>query len=60
VHRYVWRDREAKRRPDIYQMTRVTFGVNCSPFLAIATVRAHAKKHELEFSKASAELLQNM
>ena len=34
-------------------MTRVLFGVNCSPFLAIATVRNHAERFELEFPQAA-------
>ena len=53
VHRYVWRDMKIDKPPKVYRMTRVSFGVNCSPFLAIATVHNHAERFELEFPQAA-------
>ena len=53
VHRYVWRNMKIDKPPKVYRMTRVSFGVNCSPFLAIATVRNHAERFELEFPQAA-------
>ena len=41
-------------------MKRMTFGVNSSPFLAIATVHAHASKYEETFSDAVREIKENM
>ena len=41
-------------------MQRLTFGVNSSPFLAISTVHAHAKKYAELFPNAVQETLQNM
>ena len=41
-------------------MQRLTFGVNSSPFLAISTVHAHAKKYAELFPNAVQEILQNM
>ena len=41
-------------------MQRLTFGVNSSPFLAIATVHNHAKKYAETFPDAAREILQNM
>ena len=43
VHRYSWRDFQINEPPKVYTMQRLTFGVNFSPFLAIATVHNHAK-----------------
>ena len=39
-------------------MQRLTFGVNSSPFLAISTVHAHAKKYAELFPNAVQEILQ--
>ena len=44
VLRYVWRDLKSDDPPRIYRLQRLSFGVNCSPFLAIATVQHHAKE----------------
>ena len=53
VHRYVWRDMKIDKPSKVYRMTRISFGVNCSPFPAIATVRNHAERFELEFPQAA-------
>ena len=60
VHRYLWRDLRTDEEPKAYRMLRLTFGVNSSPFLAIATVHAHAKRYEETFPNAVREILQNM
>ncbi|XP_020630240.1 uncharacterized protein LOC110067269 [Orbicella faveolata] len=41
-------------------MLRLTFGVNSSPFLAIATVNAHVNKYVETFPDATREILHNM
>ena len=46
--------------PRVYRLLRLAFGVNCSPFLAIATVQSHAKKCKEQFPDASKEVLSNM
>ena len=43
-HRFLWRDLDPDATPKIYRMTRVTFGVISSPFLAICTTQEHARK----------------
>ena len=60
VHRYLWRDLKTEETPKVYRMLRLTFGVNSSPFLAIATVNAHANKYGETFPDATRELLHNM
>ncbi|XP_055910900.1 uncharacterized protein LOC129945266 [Eupeodes corollae] len=45
-HRFLWYNTEEGIAE--YRMTRVTFGVNCSPFLLTATLRFHLK-NEIQF-----------
>ena len=58
--RYLWRDQKSDDPPQVYRLQRLAFGVNCSPFLAIATVQSHAKKCKEQFPDASKEVLSNM
>ena len=58
--RYLWRDLKSDESPRVYKLQRLAFCVNCSPFLAIATVQSHAKKCSEEFPDASREVLSNM
>ena len=60
VHRYLWRDLLVNEPIKVYRMQRLTFGVNSSPFLAIATVHNHANKYAETFPDATREILQNM
>ena len=53
VHRYLWRDMKSDVTPTIFKMTRLTFGVNSSPFLAIGTAQNHAKESKENFPEAS-------
>ena len=59
-HRYVWRDIQTDEEPKVFRMKTVTFGVNCSPFVAIATVQNHAEKLKRQFPAAAAEVIDNM
>ncbi|KAK3704222.1 hypothetical protein QZH41_007842 [Actinostola sp. cb2023] len=60
VHRYLWRNLNSDEKPRVYRMTRLTFGINCSPFLAIATIHAHATGYIEMLPRAAKELLNNM
>ena len=51
-HRYLWRDLDPDATPKIYIMARVTFGVVCSPFLAIGTIQEHVKTCKVTFPVA--------
>jgi len=44
---------QTNRVPDIYECSRVTFGVNCSPFLTQLVTQEHAKKFADEFPAAA-------
>ena len=58
--RYLWGDLKSDEPPRVYKLQRLAFGVNCSPFLAIATVQSHAKKCSKKLPDASREVLSNM
>ena len=58
VHRYLWRDMKSDLAPRIFKMTRLTFGINSSPFLAIGTAQHHAKESRETFPEAS-EAIEN-
>ena len=45
--------------PKIYRMTRVTFGVVSSPFLAIGTIQEHVRRCKETFPVASSEILRS-
>ncbi|XP_068684143.1 uncharacterized protein [Montipora foliosa] len=60
VHRCLWRDLQPNEAPKVCRMQRLTFGVNASPFLAIATVHAHVNKYKEMSPYAVEEILQNM
>ena len=53
VHRYLWCDMKADVTLTIFKMTRLTFGINSSPFLAIGTAPSHVKESKESFPKAS-------
>ena len=59
-HRFLWRDFRADKTPDVYCMTRITFGDTPSPFLSIATVQNHVLAHEEDYPVAAKEVKENM
>ena len=48
-HRYLWRDLETGREPDVFEFNRVVFGVNSSPFQAQFVAPEHARRHQSIF-----------
>ncbi|KAK3728254.1 hypothetical protein QZH41_006729 [Actinostola sp. cb2023] len=55
----IYGDLDIDSTPKVYRMTRVTFGVIASPFLAVCTTQEHARKHKESFPQASDEILKN-
>ena len=45
LHRFVWRNSSTKD----YRMTRITFGVSASSFIANMCVKQNASDHALEY-----------
>ena len=58
-HRFLWRNRETDREPDVFEFDRVVFGVNSSPFQAPFVVQEHARKHQSEFPLAAKTVLKS-
>ena len=52
LHRFVWRKNTASPVKD-YRMTRVTFGVSASPFLAVRTLQKTAEDHGEDYPEAT-------
>ena len=52
LHRFLWRPTPQDEIKD-YRMTRVTFGVSSSPYLAVRTLQQAAKDHGQEYPEAS-------
>ena len=51
LHRFIWRETEATPWKE-YQMTRVTFGVAASPYLAVKVLQQAGEDHGKEHPKA--------
>ena len=58
VHRYLWRDMETSRKPDVYVKTVLTFGDKPAPAMAQIALRKTAKEGE-QMYPAAAEVLEN-
>ena len=43
--RFLWRELDTRRKPDVYQMTVTIFGAKCSPASANYVLRRAAKEH---------------
>ena len=58
-HRFLWRSFDQTRTPDVYELNRVVFGVNSSPFQAQFVTQEHAQKHKEEFPMAAETILKS-
>ena len=58
LHRFLWRDPESGKLED-FRMTCLTFGVACSPFLAVQVLRQVALDYQQEYPLASQVVLNN-
>ena len=56
--RFVWRFAEALE-PTIMRMLCVTFGLNCSPFIAIWVLHYHCRKFQDELPKAAEAIIRS-
>ncbi|KRZ35570.1 hypothetical protein T4C_5897 [Trichinella pseudospiralis] len=60
VCRFLWSEPGENEPPKTYRLTRVCFGLTCSPYLAMQTIRWHAENHQVECSGALSDLFPNM
>ena len=56
LHRFLWRPTPQDQIKD-YRMTRVTFGVSASPYLAVRTLQQAAEDHGVGYPGASLHIL---
>ena len=58
MHRFLWRDCDPSRTPDVLALTRPAMGDKISPALASICLRKTAERHEEEYPRA-AHLIKN-
>ena len=51
-HRFLWRDFDPSREPDVYEFRHLSFDNTASPFCAQYVIHAHAKAHTETFPGA--------
>jgi hypothetical protein len=56
MQRFLWRDLDSSKEPEVYRLTTVTFGLTPSPFSSIQTLLDHARKYREDYPKAVAEI----
>lgn len=59
-HRFLWRDFNTSREPDVYEFQRLLFGNTASPFCSQYVLQTHAKTHALDFPQAASTVEDSM
>lgn len=59
VHRFLWRDMEVDREPDVYIKTVLTFGDKPAPAMAQIALRKTAEEHQQSYPQAAKALKEN-
>ena len=57
--RFLWRDLDMKRKPEVYKCERVVFGKKSAPFEAQFTIQEDARKHQNQFPAAAETVLES-
>lgn len=57
--RFLWRNGDKDREPDVYQFNVMTFGSKCSPSSAQFVKNSNAVDYEIEFPRASTSIIDN-
>ncbi|XP_064638270.1 uncharacterized protein LOC135494288 [Lineus longissimus] len=60
MQRFLWRELNTEKEPDVNRLTTVTFGLSPSPFSSIQTVLDHVRTQRDAFPKAAAEIEENI
>ena len=58
-HRFLWRNLDQNKPPDIFEFNRVVFGVNSSPFMAQYVAQHHARQFQNQYPKATEIILRS-
>ena len=53
VQRFLWRDMNINVAPNVYEFTRIVFGVNASPYLAQFVAQHNAKLNGIDLPRAA-------
>ena len=59
LFRFLWRDGETDRSPDVYEFCRVVFGKNSAPMEAQFVAQENARRHRTEYPLAAETVLQS-
>ena len=59
-HRFLWRDFDTSREPDVFEFQRLMFGNTASPFCSQYVLQTHAKTHALDFPEAASTVEDSM
>ena len=59
-HRFLWRDFDMSRDPDVYEFQCLLFGNTASPFCSHYVLQTHAKTHALEFPEEASTVEESM
>ena len=58
-HKFLWRDLDQSKKPEVYQFNSLVFGVNSCPFQAQFVAQEHARKRKSDFPKAAETVLES-
>ena len=59
-HRFLWRDFDTSREPDLFEFQRLMFGNTASPLCSQYVLQTHAKTHTLDFPEAASTVEDSM
>ena len=59
-HRFLWRDFDTSREPDVYEFQRLLFGNTASPFCSQYVLQTHAETYASEFPEAASTVEDSM
>ena len=59
-HRFLWRDFDTSREPDVYEFQRLLFGNTALPFCSQYVLQTYAKTHALDFPQAASTVEDSM
>ena len=52
-HRFLWRDFDTPKEPNVYEFSRLLFGNTASPFFSQYVLHTHAQAHKTEYPEAA-------
>jgi hypothetical protein len=59
-HRFLWRNLEVSREPDVYEFLRLPFGNSSSPFCAQHVLQSHSRSNAIEYPEAAETIEKSM